>query len=69
MTTQTMERILLTRGDLPRLGIKVTNTTLLRMEASGQFPKRLRLSPHSVAWLASEVHLHIQALATAREAA
>lgn len=69
MTTQAVERILLTRGDLPRLGIKVANTTLLRMEAAGQFPKRLRLSPHSVAWLASEVQAHIETLALAREAA
>ena len=69
MTTQRLDRLLLTRGDLPHLGIKVANTTLLRMEAAGSFPKRIRLAPHSVAWLAAEVHSHIEALASAREAA
>jgi hypothetical protein len=42
--------MLLTREDLPRLGITISPSTLLRLEAAGQFPKRIRLGHHSVAW-------------------
>lgn len=70
MTTQvTNTKILLTRGDLPRLGIHLSNTTMLRLEAAGHFPKRVRLGQRSVAWLADEVMAHVEALASAREAA
>lgn len=69
MTALNNNKILLVRGDLSRLGIKLSNTTMLRLEAAGRFPKRIRIGAHSVAWLASEVHAHIQALAAAREAA
>lgn len=68
MTAPPQARLLLTRGDLPKLGIGISNSTLLRLEAAGKFPKRVRLGAHSVAWLASEVAAHIEALAAAREA-
>ncbi len=61
-------KLLLTRGDLPRLGIHISPSTLLRLEAAGKFPKRVRLGEHSVAWVASEIHAYIEALAAAREA-
>lgn len=69
MTTLPPNKILLTRGDLPRLGINLSNSTMLRLEAAGQFPKRLRIGAHSVAWLSSEIHAHIETLAAAREVA
>lgn len=68
MTTLNSNKILLTRGDLPRVGINLSNSTMLRLEASGHFPKRVRIGAHSVAWLASEIRDHIDALASAREA-
>lgn len=66
MTAIMSTKILLTRDDLPRLGIRISNSTMLRLEAAGKFPKRLRIGDHSVAWLASEIHAHIEALALAR---
>jgi predicted DNA-binding transcriptional regulator AlpA len=69
MTAIPQNKILLTRCDLPRLGLNLSPSTLLRLEAAGQFPKRVRLGAHSVAWLASEVHGHIETLAKARDAA
>jgi predicted DNA-binding transcriptional regulator AlpA len=69
MTALNNNKILLRREDLARLGLNLSNTTMLRLETAGRFPKRIRLGAHSVAWLASEVHAHIQALAAAREAA
>jgi predicted DNA-binding transcriptional regulator AlpA len=60
-------KMLLTRNDLPRLGITISPSTLLRLEAVGRFPKRIRIGAHSVAWLASEVSAHIHSLALARE--
>lgn len=69
MTVLNPNKILLTRGDLPRLGINLSPSTLLRLEAAGKFPKRVRIGAHSVAWLASEIHAYIEALAADREAA
>ena len=68
MTALNQNKILLTRGDLPRLGIHLSNTTMLRLEAAGKFPTRVRIAAHSVAWLASEIQSHIDALAAEREA-
>lgn len=46
---------LLTRHDLKRMGVKVSNTSLLRWEALGRFPRRIRMAGTSVAWLATEI--------------
>jgi len=56
------------RSDLRTRGIKLSNSTLLRLEAAGRWPKRVRLGDHSVGWLASEVDAHIQKLAEERNA-
>lgn len=47
--------ILLTRSGLRRLGITVSNSTLLRWEKLERFPRRIRMGGSSVAWLKSEV--------------
>lgn len=65
----TDRRLLYCREHLPRLGINLSPSTLLRLEAAGQFPKRVRIGAHSVAWLASEIHEHIANLAAERGAA
>lgn len=65
----TDRRLLYTRKHLIRLGINLSNSTMLRLEAAGKFPKRVRIGAHSVAWLASEIHAHIDALAALREVA
>lgn len=62
-------RLLYSREQLPRLGLNLSPSTLLRLEAAGQFPKRVRIGAHSVAWLASEIHEHIAKLAAERGAA
>lgn len=62
-------RLLYSREHLPRLGINLSNSTMLRLESAGQFPKRVRIGAHSVAWLASEIHAHIAKLAAEREVA
>lgn len=66
MTAIPPHKMLLTREDLPRLGINLSPSTLLRLEAAGQFPKRIHLGHHTVAWLASEIEAHISELAAAR---
>lgn len=48
-------KTLATRADLKRLGINVSNTTLLRWEARGRFPRRIRMAGTSVAWFLSEI--------------
>ena len=66
MTAPPSNKILLTRKDLPRLGLNLSPSTLLRLEAAGKFPKRVHIGAHSVAWLAEEIHDHIAKLAAAR---
>ena len=43
------------RADLARLGIKVSNSTLLRWEKCRRFPRRIRMAGTSVAWLMPEL--------------
>lgn len=62
-------KLLLVRKDLVRLGINVSNSTMLRWEAAGRFPKRIRVGDQSVAWLASEIHQHVAGLAASRDIA
>ncbi|MGB3489830.1 MAG: AlpA family phage regulatory protein [Xanthobacteraceae bacterium] len=50
-----IEQILLTRRDLHALGIRVSNTTLLRWEHRGRFPRRAKLALTTVAWYREEV--------------
>jgi len=50
-----MSHTLLTLVDLRRRGIKLSNTTMLRMEAQGAFPKRRYLTPRTVVWCQSEI--------------
>jgi prophage regulatory protein len=44
-----------TRGDLCALGIRVSNTTLLRWETLGRFPRRARLAGTTVVWFRGEI--------------
>jgi prophage regulatory protein len=53
------------RIDLRRRGIKLANSTLLRLEAKGAFPARLRLGK-TVMWSSEEVDQHIEKMRHAR---
>ena len=48
-------KIVLGRAELRSFGIIVSNTTLLRWEAAGRFPRRIRMAGTTVAWLKSEI--------------
>lgn len=50
-----MDRIFLTRADLKRRGITISNSTMLRLEASGRLPKRRYLTPRTVVWNRAEI--------------
>ena len=54
-TKFTDQKLLLTRDDLKRIGILRSNSTLIRAEAAGRFPRRIRMSSVSVAWDRDEV--------------
>jgi predicted DNA-binding transcriptional regulator AlpA len=60
-------KLLLTRSDLKALGIPGTNTTLLRREADGRFPRRIRIAGTTVCWLASEVDVWLAERAAERD--
>lgn len=51
----TLHKMLVTRKERKEMGILVSNSTLLRWEAAGEFPKRVRMSRTSVAWLLAEI--------------
>jgi predicted DNA-binding transcriptional regulator AlpA len=51
----TLHKMLITRKEPKEMGIHVSNSTLLRWETAGEFPKRVRMSRTSVAWLLAEI--------------
>lgn len=55
MTDIEQQPVILGRDDLRKIGIKVSNSSLLRWENAGLFPRRLRLAGTRVAWLKSEI--------------
>lgn len=55
------------RRDLRMCGIKISDSTIARLEAAGKFPKRVRLSTNSIAWMAAEIDAYIADLAASRE--
>jgi prophage regulatory protein len=55
MNDETDRPLLVTRDDLKRMGITLSNTTLLRLEARGRFPRRVRIGGTTVAWLMSQL--------------
>ena len=59
-------QLLYTRADLKRLGITVSNSSLLRWEAAARFPRRIRMAGTSVAWIATEVTAWLAARAEER---
>jgi len=61
------QKALATRADLKRLGIIVSNSTLLRWEARGRFPRRVRLAGTSVAWLLKEIEQWLAERAVERD--
>lgn len=49
------QKVFLTRADLKALGIHVSNSTLIRWEQAGRFPKRARLGGTTRAWPKDQV--------------
>lgn len=50
---------ILTLDDLPGKGIRLSRTTLWRLERDGIFPRRIQISPGRVGWLESEVDRYV----------
>jgi predicted DNA-binding transcriptional regulator AlpA len=55
MKTEPIETVFLTRRELRALGIRVSNTTLLRWERLDRFPRRGRLAGTTVVWFRNEI--------------
>lgn len=60
------QQVVLNRGDLKRLGIRVSNSSLLRWEQRGRFPRRIRMAGTTVAWLKAEIDAWLEARADER---
>lgn len=55
------EKRLVSKKELKSVcGIPYTSQHIGRLEASGKFPKRIKLGPNRVAWLLSEVDAWLQ---------
>jgi len=57
--------VLIDHASLRKHGIKLHNSTLLRLEAKGQFPKRVKVGATTY-WLSDEVEAWIASLTAAR---
>jgi predicted DNA-binding transcriptional regulator AlpA len=62
-----MTKKLVRPADLPALGIRLSNKQLGRLEALGEFPKRVRLSARSYAYAEAEVDEWIVSRIQARD--
>lgn len=60
-TTTEDQKVLLSRSDIKGLGIQLSNSSLLRAEGRGAFPRRLRLSAGKVCWDHGEIMAWVQA--------
>ena len=66
MKLQNGQQALANRSDLKGFGIKVSNSTLLRWEKRGRFPRRIKTAGTSVAWLKSELDTWLEERAKER---
>lgn len=57
----------ITPADLPRHGIRLSNTQRLRLEAAGRFPRRVHLTPARVVYLSAEIRSWLDARIAERE--
>lgn len=53
----------------PRKGIRYSNVHLRRLEAAGNFPRRVNLGGNCVAWVESEIDNWLEQRAAERDAA
>lgn len=56
-----------THADLLRIGIRLSNTQRLRLEAVGRFPRRVHLTPARVVYVAAEIRAWLDARIAERE--
>jgi predicted DNA-binding transcriptional regulator AlpA len=54
-TVEIAQKLILSRKDVQSLGVWQSNQTLLRMEARGAFPRRLKIGGTACAWDKQEV--------------
>lgn len=59
-------KTLATRDDLKRMGIAVSNTTLLRWEKQGRFPRRLKCGGTTCLWSVAELSAWLEERAEER---
>lgn len=64
MQSETIARILTETQVKER--VLYSSSQLRRMEQAGKFPRRLKLGPNRVGWLASEIEKWIETCAAAR---
>jgi predicted DNA-binding transcriptional regulator AlpA len=53
------QMVFLHHHDLKSLGISYSDTSLRRLEALGQFPKRVKMGPRRIAWRKVDIDQYI----------
>lgn len=66
-STSRSAKILISRNDLKDIGITVSNSSLLRWEQLGRFPRRIRMAGTRVAWLKAEIDAWFEARSEERK--
>lgn len=67
MAGEIQHQTIVNRSDLKQIGITASDSTLLRWEYYGRFPRRLKLARTRVAWLAAEVQQWIKDASDGRD--
>ncbi|MFB2554013.1 AlpA family phage regulatory protein [Ciceribacter sp. sgz301302] len=67
MSQAVHQQIFIGREDLRKMGIRVSNSSLLRWEQRRRFPRRIRMAGTTVAWIKAEVDEWIVARAEERK--
>jgi prophage regulatory protein len=63
-----MPKKILTYPELADHGIRSSRRQVDRLEAAGNFPRRVQISPGRVGWLAEEIDAHVAAAIARRSA-
>lgn len=67
MSSTINQQIIVGREELRKMGIRASNSSLLRWEQLGRFPRRIRMAGTSVAWLKAEIDAWFEARAEERK--
>jgi prophage regulatory protein len=67
LSTSSTSRLVSHRGLKAEYGVDYSNGHLLRLEAQGRFPRRIKIGGGRTAWFAHEIDAWLRSLRTTRD--